>query len=38
MPQMILGYEVTVKPNDTTAESTFVADSIAGSAGATTIH
>ena len=38
MPQMILGYEVTVKPNDTTAESTFVASSIAGGAAATTIH
>ena len=33
MPQIIQGYRVTVKPNDTTAESTFVADIIA--AGAT---
>ena len=38
MPQMILGYEVRVKPNDTTAESTFVASSIAGGAAATTVH
>ena len=38
MPQIIQGYRVTVKPNDTTAESTFVSDVIAGGAGATTIH
>jgi len=38
MPQIILGYRVTVKPNDTTAESTFVADVVAAGAGATTIH
>ena len=38
MPQIILGYRVTVKPNDTTAESTFVSDIIAAGAGATTIH
>jgi len=38
MPQIIQGYRVTVKPNDTTAESTYVADVIAAGAGATTIH
>ena len=38
MPQIIQGYRVTVKPNDTTAESTYVSDIIAGGAGATTIH
>jgi len=38
VPQIILGYRVTVKPNDTTAESTFVADVVAAGAGATTIH
>jgi|TARA_R110002051_G_C8519441_1_gene467706 hypothetical protein len=38
VPQIILGYRVTVKPNDTTAESTFVADIVAAGAGATTIH
>ena len=38
MPQIIQGYRVTVKPNDTTAESTFVSDVIAAGAGATTIH
>ena len=38
MPQMILGFEVRVKPNDPTAESTMVASSIAGGAAATTIH
>jgi hypothetical protein len=38
MPQIIQGYRVTVKPNDTTAESTFVSDVVAGGAGATTIH
>ena len=38
MPQIILGYRVTVKPNDTTAESTFVADIVAAGAGATTVH
>ena len=38
MPQIILGYRVTVKPNDTTAESTFVSDIVAAGAGATTIH
>ena len=38
MPQIILGYRVTVKPNDTTAESTFVSDVVAAGAGATTIH
>ena len=38
MHQIILGYRVTVKPNDTTAESTFVSDIVAAGAGATTIH
>ena len=38
MPQIIQGYRVTVKPNDTTAESTYVSDVIAAGAGATTIH
>ena len=38
MPQIIQGYLVTTKPNDTTAESTYVADVIAAGAGATTIH
>lgn len=38
MPQIIQGYRVTVKPNDTTAESTYVSDVIAGGAGATTVH
>ena len=38
MPQIIQGYRVTVKPNDTTAESTFVADIVAAGAAATTIH
>ena len=38
MPQMILGFEVRVKPNDPTAESTMVASSIAAGAAATTIH
>ena len=38
MPQVIQGYLVTVKPSDTTAESTFVSDVIAAGAAATTIH
>jgi len=38
VPQIILGYRVTVKPNDTTAESTYVSDIVAAGAGATTIH
>jgi len=38
VPQIIQGYRVTVKPNDTTAESTFVSDIVAGGAGATTVH
>ena len=38
MPQVIQGYHVNIKPSDTTAESTFVSDIIAGGAGATTIH
>jgi len=38
VPQIIQGYRVTVKPNDTTAESTFVSDIIAAGAGATTVH
>jgi hypothetical protein len=38
VPQIIQGYRVTVKPNDTTAESTYVSDVIAAGAGATTIH
>ena len=38
MPQMILGFEVRVKPNDPTAESTMVASSIEAGAAATTIH
>jgi len=38
MPQIIQGYRVTVKPNDTTSESTYVSDVIAAGAGATTIH
>jgi len=38
VPQIILGYRVTVKPNDTTAESTFVSDIVAAGAAATTVH
>ena len=38
MPQVIQGYRVTVKPSDTTAESTYVSDIVAAGAGATTIH
>ena len=38
MPQVIQGYHVNVKPSDTTAESTYVSDIVAGGAGATTIH
>jgi hypothetical protein len=38
VPQIIQGYRVTVKPNDTTAESTFVSDIVAAGAAATTIH
>jgi hypothetical protein len=38
MPQVIQGYLVNVKPSDTTAESTMVADVIAAGAAATTIH
>jgi hypothetical protein len=38
VPQIILGYRVTVKPNDTTAESTYVSDVIAAGAAATTVH
>jgi len=38
VPQIIQGYRVTVKPNDTTAESTFVSDVIAAGAGTTTVH
>ena len=38
MPQIIQGYRVTVKPSDTTAESTYVSDVIAGGAGITTVH
>ena len=38
MPQIIQGYRVTVKPSDTTAESTYVSDIIAAGAGATTVH
>jgi len=38
MPQVIQGYLVNVKPSDTTAESTMVADIIAAGAAATTIH
>jgi len=38
MAQIILGYRVTVKPNDTTAESTFVSDVVAAGAAATTVH
>ena len=38
MPQVIQGYRVTVKPNDTTAESTYVSDVVAAGAAATTIH
>ena len=38
MPQIIQGYRVTVKPNDITAESTYVSDIIAAGAGATTVH
>ena len=29
MPQVIQGYRVTVKPSDTTAESTYVSDVVA---------
>ena len=38
MPQVIQGYHVNVKPSDTTAESTYVSDSVAAGAGATTIQ
>jgi hypothetical protein len=38
MPQVIQGYRVTTKPNDTTAESTYVSDIVAAGAAATTIH
>lgn len=38
MPQVIQGYRVTVKPNDTTAESTYVSDVVPAGAAATTIH
>ena len=38
MPQVIQGYLVNTKPSDTTAESTYVADTIAAGAAATTIH
>jgi hypothetical protein len=38
MPQVIQGYHVNVKPSDTTAESTYVADIVLAGAGATTIH
>jgi hypothetical protein len=38
MPQVIQGYRVTTKPNDTTAESTYVSDIIAAGAAPTTIH
>ena len=34
MPQVIQGYLVNVKPSDTTAESTMVADVIAAGAAA----
>ena len=37
MPQVIQGYLVNVKPSDTTAESTYVADTIAA-ATTQTIH
>ena len=37
MPQIIQGYRVTVKPNDTTAESTFVSDVVAAGAGAISV-
>lgn len=38
MPQVIQGYLVNIKPADTTAESTYVSDSVAAGAAATTIH
>jgi len=38
MPQVIQGFRVSVKPNDTTAESTYVSDIIAAGAAATTVH
>jgi hypothetical protein len=38
LPQLIQGYQVDVKPNDTTAESTYVSRVVAAGAGATTIH
>jgi predicted 3-demethylubiquinone-9 3-methyltransferase (glyoxalase superfamily) len=38
MPQVIQGYRVTVKPSDTTAESTYVSDVVAAGSPATTIH
>ena len=38
MPQVIQGYLVNIKPSDTTAESTYVADIIAAGAAATTVH
>lgn len=37
MPQVIQGYLVNIKPSDTTAESTYVADSVAAGTTAT-IH
>jgi hypothetical protein len=38
LPQVIQGYQVNVKPSDTTAESTYVSDIVVAGAGATTIH
>ena len=38
MPQVIQGYLVNIKPSDTTAESTMVADVIPAGAAATTVH
>jgi hypothetical protein len=38
MPQVIQGYLVNVKPSDTTAESTFISDSVPAGAATTTIH
>lgn len=38
MPQVIQGYRVSVKPSDTTAESTYVSDIVAAGAATTTVH
>tara|TARA_Y100000310_G_scaffold335000_1_gene416009 strand:+ start:1260 stop:1628 length:369 start_codon:yes stop_codon:yes gene_type:complete len=38
MPQVIQGYRVNVKPSDTTAESTYVSDTVVAGAAPTTVH